>query len=60
MLHAPGRENGGFPLYADNEELRRGWMESLQSVIDTAVEPTDESVSITTYEEDEDIYATIQ
>ena len=60
MLHIPGRGNGGFPLYAENEESKKAWMEALQRVIEASVEPADESVATSTYEEDEDIYATIQ
>jgi hypothetical protein len=60
MLHTPRRGNGGFPLYAENEESKKGWMEALRRVIDSSVEPADQSVATSTYEEDEDIYATIQ
>ena len=60
MLHTPGRGNGGFPLYAENEESKKAWMEALQRVIESSVEPADQSVATSTYEEDEDIYATIQ
>ena len=60
MLHTPGRENGGFPLLAETEESKKAWMEALQRVIAMVIEPSDESVAIDTYEEDEDIYATIQ
>ena len=60
MLHTPGRGNGGFPLYAENEEAKKAWMEALRRVIEDLIEPADESVAPSTYEEDEDIYATIQ
>lgn len=59
MLHTPGRTNGGFPLYAENEESKKAWMKALQKVIEETVEPADESVAASTYEEDEDLYATI-
>lgn len=60
MLHTPKRGNGGFPLYAENEESKRAWMDALRRVIESSVEPADQSVATSTYEEDEDIYATIQ
>ena len=60
MLHTPGRVNGGFHIYAENEDSKKAWMEALQGVIDGAVEPADQSVAVVTYEEDEEIYATIQ
>ena len=60
MLHTPGRVNGGFPLYAENEDSKKAWMEALQRVIERTVEPADQSVAIVTYEEDEELYASIQ
>lgn len=60
MLHTPGRVNGGFPIYAENEDSKKAWMKALRRVIDGAVEAADQSVAVTTYEEDEEIYATIQ
>ena len=60
MLHTPGRVNGGFPLYAENEESKRAWKEALQRVIEGTVEPVDELAAIIPYEEDDDpLYATI-
>ena len=60
MLHTPGRGNGGFPLYAESEESKRVWMDALRRIIDATAESADESVAPSTYEEDEDIYASIQ
>ncbi len=59
MLHTPHRGGGGFPLQADSEESKQGWMTCLSRAISETIGSPDESVATSTYEEDEDLYATI-
>lgn len=60
MLHAPNRANGGYPLMADSEESKQQWMAILNYAIAEATGPPDQSVAPSTYEDDDDLYATIE
>ena len=60
MLHVPNRANGGYPLQANSEESKQQWMTSLKYVIAETTDITpDHSVATTTYNADDDLYATI-
>ena len=59
MLHTPHRGGGGFPLQAKSEEAKKEWMECLSSVINESIGTPDESIATSTYEDDEDLYASI-
>lgn len=58
-LHVPNRAGGGYPLLADSEESKQNWMKSLSQVISETTGTPDESVAPSTYEDDDDLYATI-
>ena len=60
MLHTPNRAGGGFPLLADSETSKQEWIVQLNQVIAEAMGTPDESVATSTYEDDEDLYATIE
>ncbi len=59
MLHVPGRGGGGFPLLADSPEEKEEWTKALTKVINESTGSPDQSVAPSTYEEDEDLYATV-
>ena len=59
MLHVPSRGGGGFPLLAESRESKKEWIKSLTKVIEESTGSPDQSVAPSTYEEDEDIYSTI-
>lgn len=59
MLHVPNRGGGGFPLLADTEESKQQWMMCLTRAIDETTGTPDQSVAPASYEDDEELYATI-
>ena len=59
-LHVPNRANGGYPLMADSEESKQRWMKCLNFAIAETTGTPDQSVAPSTYEDDEDLYATIE
>lgn len=60
MLHVPHRAGGGFPLVANSEDSKKRWIEALNSVIAETTGSPDQSVAPVTYEDDDEIYATIK
>lgn len=61
MLHDPTRANGGYPLMAGSEDAKQKWMKNLRYAIAEMTGGTpDQSVAPSTYEDDEDLYATIE
>ena len=59
MLHVPNRGGGGFPLLSDSLESKEKWVKSLSKVIAESTGSPDQSVAPSTYEEDEELYASI-
>lgn len=59
MLHVPNRSRGGFPLLADSEESKRQWMDLLSKMIGESTGSPDQSVAPSTYEDDDELYASI-
>lgn len=59
MLHVPTRGRGGFPLLAESEEDKQQWMAHLRRVILETTGSPDQSVAPSTYEDDDDLYASI-
>lgn len=60
MLHDPNRANGGYPLMAESEDSKQQWMACLKYAIAETTGTPDQSVAPATYEDDDDIYATIE
>lgn len=59
MLHVPNRAGGGYPLLAESEDVKRQWITNLRHVISETTGSPDQSVAPATYEDDDEIYATI-
>ena len=60
MLHVPKRGGGGFPLLADSEDSKMRWMEVLSDVIANTSGTPDQSVAPVSYDEDNELYASIE
>lgn len=60
MLHVPNRANGGYPLLAESEESKQQWIKSLNHAIAETTGTPDQSVAPSTYEDDDELYATIE
>ena len=59
MLHNPRRARGGFPLMAESAESMKTWMSFLKEAISLTIECSDPSIVSSGYEDDNDLYASI-
>lgn len=59
MVHNSQRAGGGFPLMAESAESMKMWISVLNEAINTTVDVCDSSIATCEYEDESEIYSTI-